>query len=331
MNISTNTINHPKVIKLKRRMGAEAVLSLFALWAWAEQERPDGILSDLDEEDLAIAAGWDGDDRFFITTLIELRLLDWDGKTFVLSHWPGSNEAQQPRESTSDARSEQARNAARTRWENKKSVASMLSDAEHESAYAPHDAQHMRRINQHDPHVLRSSGVCSSTTTTPDPSSFTPPTAPEIGCNESGSAGCGGGEESGTSGTAGEWEYPASLTPDERQHAETLIREHQDQAQALLDEVAAAINAGKIRSSPIAYLRALVKRASAGAFRPEAGIKIALARERRRETESAVRNAHAKAEQVRHEATARTPIDKDAVKAHIAALRAAMQMPREAA
>lgn len=101
----------------------------------------------------------------------------------------------------------------------------------------------------------------------------------------------------------------------------------QGQAQELLDELAAAIQAGKIKTSPIAYLRALVKRANEGAFRPEAGIKIALSRARRRETESAVRNAHAKAEQVRQEAAERPPIDKAAVKERIAALRAVMRMP----
>ncbi|MDG4549850.1 MAG: hypothetical protein P9F19_01365 [Candidatus Contendobacter sp.] len=325
MKINTATLNHPRVIKLKRRLGADAVLSLIALWAWAESERPDGILTGMDEEDLAIVAGWTGDDCFFITTLIELRLLDWNGEAFALADLHRAGNGQPAPEPSHDARSEQARNAARARWENKKSVASMLSDAEHESAYAPHDAQHMRRINQHDPHVLRSSSTSSCTTTTPNPSSFTPPTAPETGCTVNGSGG-GGDEESGKSGTAGEWEYPASLTPYERQQAETLMQS-QSQAQALLDELAAAIQAGKIKTSPIAYLRALAKRAHEGAFKPEAGIKIALARARRRETESAVRNAHAKAEQVRPEATARPPIDKDAVKTHIAALRAAMRMP----
>lgn len=329
MKINTATLNHPRVIKLKRRLGADAVLSLIALWAWAESERPNGLLTGLDEEDLAIVAGWSGDDHFFVTTLLELRLLDWNGEAFTLADIHSARSAQTPREPSNDTRSEQARNAARTRWENRKGVASMLNDAEPSVASmlneAAHDAEHDEHeisINQHRARVLRSgSGSGSSTTTTPNPSSFTPPPAPETGCNVS-----GGGEESRESGTAKEWEYPASLTPYERQQAETLVQS-QGHAQELLDELAAAIQAGKIKTSPIAYLRALVQRANAGTFRPEAGIKIALARARRRETEAAVRNAQARTAQAKQEMATRPPIDKTTVKAHIAALRAAMQMP----
>ncbi|MDG4594223.1 MAG: hypothetical protein P9F75_00765 [Candidatus Contendobacter sp.] len=274
MNITTATLNHPKVIKLKRRLGTDAVLSLFTLWAWAEQERPDGILSDLDEEDIAIAAGWDGDDRFFATTLIELRLLDWDGARFALSHWPGSRPGQPPQEPQEQARIEQARNAARARWEKGKSVTPMLSDAQHESAYA----EHMLSINQHDAVLRTVVGSCSNTTTTPNPSSSTSGEGENPGCNT---------EDS-------ELVYPSGLSGYQRQQAETLVQSQGPLAQPLLDELAAAIKANKIRSSPIAYLRALVNRAQDGKFQPDAGHRIAQDRIRRAQAEAAVAAAEAR-------------------------------------
>ena len=69
-------------------------------------------------------------------------------------------------------------------------------------------------------------------------------------------------------------------------------------AQELLDELAARMNAGAIRSTPLSYLRGLIKRAQYGAFTPEAGWRVAQARERQCQNEaiarrSAVAAAHA--------------------------------------
>ncbi|MDS4030776.1 MAG: hypothetical protein RKO66_11975 [Candidatus Contendobacter sp.] len=306
MNINTATLNHPKVIKLKRRLGSDAVLSLFTLWAWAEQERPDGILSDLDEEDIAIAADWDGDDRFFVTALIELRLLDWDGKTLVLSHWPGSRTGQPTQEPQDQARIEQARNAARARWEKGKSVTPMLSDAQHESACAQHHAQHDA--------VLRTVvGSCSNTTTTQNPSSSTSGEGENPGCNA---------EES-------ELVYPPGLSGYQRQQAETLVQSQGPLAQPLLDELAAAIKAGKIRSSPIAYLRALVNRAQEGRFQPDTGHRIAQDRERRAQAEAAVAAAEARPPTsslppTRPERPPRSPEGMRRIAGHLADLKAAL-------
>ena len=54
-------------------------------------------------------------------------------------------------------------------------------------------------------------------------------------------------------------------------------------AQEVLDELAARMNAGAVRGSPLGYLRTLASRAKEGAFSPEAGVQVAAARERERE------------------------------------------------
>ena len=76
IRLQVTFFGHPKTKKLERKLGAEGVLCLLRLWVWAAQNKPDGILSRQDHEDIAIAAEWDGDEDEFIATLVALRLLD---------------------------------------------------------------------------------------------------------------------------------------------------------------------------------------------------------------------------------------------------------------
>lgn len=68
--------DHPKRKKLQRRLGAAGVLALVDLWSWCGTNKPTGDLAGMDDEDIEIAAGWDGAAGVFVTTLRELRLLD---------------------------------------------------------------------------------------------------------------------------------------------------------------------------------------------------------------------------------------------------------------
>ena len=77
--------------------------------------------------------------------------------------------------------------------------------------------------------------------------------------------------------------FPESLLPDERASALVLIQRCPEQAQALLDELNARMQAKAVHTSPIAYLRGLVKRANAGQFVPELGQRVAAARRRRQD------------------------------------------------
>ncbi|MHB8257124.1 MAG: hypothetical protein ACYDHY_12160 [Acidiferrobacterales bacterium] len=54
-------------------------------------------------------------------------------------------------------------------------------------------------------------------------------------------------------------------------------------AQDLLDELAGRLNAKTVHDAPLSYLRALIARAEAGTFTPEAGVRVAQARERQEE------------------------------------------------
>jgi hypothetical protein len=47
---------HPKIEKLMRRLGDKSFYCLIRLWAFTAMNKPDGILSGMDAEDIEIAA-----------------------------------------------------------------------------------------------------------------------------------------------------------------------------------------------------------------------------------------------------------------------------------
>jgi len=74
--------------------------------------------------------------------------------------------------------------------------------------------------------------------------------------------------------------FPKALSPTEQTAAHQLLINCPDDAQALIDVVAATLKAGKVKTSPLALLGALVRRQQAGTFDPSPGLKIQLDRER---------------------------------------------------
>ena len=69
---------HHKTRKLKKRLGSEAVICLMQLWAYAARNRPDGTLCGMGEEDVELAADWDGEDGAFAAALLEIGFLEKD-------------------------------------------------------------------------------------------------------------------------------------------------------------------------------------------------------------------------------------------------------------
>lgn len=114
IRLSTGFFAHPKIKKLQRKLGADAVLALLRLWLWAAQNRPGGVLSGMDKDDIEITADWNGEEGLFSSALIELRLIDADGDVFRVHNWEERN----PWQAEAEARSEAARKAARARWGN---------------------------------------------------------------------------------------------------------------------------------------------------------------------------------------------------------------------
>jgi len=91
IRLSVDFWDHPKTVKLERRLGLEAVKSLQILWLWAAVNRPDGVLSGMDTEDVEIAAKWAGDDGVFAAALLALRWMSEEAGTYVLYAWKERN------------------------------------------------------------------------------------------------------------------------------------------------------------------------------------------------------------------------------------------------
>ena len=132
IRLSTGFFHHPKTVKLKRRMGPAGLVALLQLWTWAAQNKPDGNLSGMDEEDVAIAAGWDEDACLFVQALSAARFLDGQAGAYVLHGW----QEHQAYAAAEPARIEKARKAAQARWARRDASGNAPSIPEHASSNA---------------------------------------------------------------------------------------------------------------------------------------------------------------------------------------------------
>ncbi|MBP8176826.1 MAG: hypothetical protein KAX77_03585 [Xanthomonadales bacterium] len=103
---------HPKTRKLIRRLGPAAGWSLVCLFLWTAQNRHDGDLAGLSDEDLEIAADWTGDAGALVKALVEVRFLDGDEGTRAIHDWTQHN----PWAASRGQRVEAAKRAAAARW-----------------------------------------------------------------------------------------------------------------------------------------------------------------------------------------------------------------------
>ena len=84
-------------------------------------------------------------------------------------------------------------------------------------------------------------------------------------------------------------EFPRGLSSAECDEARLkLAGLNEDLAQQLLDELAASMKKGVIKTTPLAYLRGLAKRAHAGTYTPEGALAVAHHRRRKAEVDAAL-------------------------------------------
>ena len=76
IRISVEFLDHPKTIKLERKLGVDGLKSLISLWLWSRVNRPCGDLHGMDTEDIEIAAKWNGTPGEFVNATLTLRWLD---------------------------------------------------------------------------------------------------------------------------------------------------------------------------------------------------------------------------------------------------------------
>ncbi len=113
IRIDISFSNHRKRKKLFNLLGAQGVISLIDLWLATAQNRPRGVLTGMDESDIALDGQWSADAGQFCKVLCEVGFLDRaeDG-TYSIHDWKDH----QPFCFYSEERSRQARQAAEIRW-----------------------------------------------------------------------------------------------------------------------------------------------------------------------------------------------------------------------
>jgi hypothetical protein len=79
--------DHPKTVKLVRRLNLAGPVHLLRLWLWAAQERPDGRLTGMDAEEIAIAARWEAKPDEFLSALEGVGFLDRTAGCWSLHDW----------------------------------------------------------------------------------------------------------------------------------------------------------------------------------------------------------------------------------------------------
>jgi len=150
IRLSVGFWQHPKTKKTVKRLGLEGIRALQILWLWAAQNRPDGNLYGMDEEEIELAADWQGDDGLFFKTCTGM-WIDQSPEGYALHDWGEHN----PWQAEAEARSEKARNAAKAKWSNAR--ASNEQCPKDATAMPEQSASNARASNEQCPSPLLSS------------------------------------------------------------------------------------------------------------------------------------------------------------------------------
>lgn len=134
--LSTGIFEHPKVLKLERKLGEGAVLSYIRLLRFTAQNKPDGNLTGMDIDDIEIAAGYKGTPGSLVPVLFELNLLDHTGDTITVHDWAQHN----PYACGAPRRSEIARLGGEARQE-KARITKEQEDSSAKNSYQQKTAQ----------------------------------------------------------------------------------------------------------------------------------------------------------------------------------------------
>lgn len=114
IRVSADLLPSAKFRKLKRILGGDTVEYLIALWSHVAKTRPDGVLIEMDDMDIAVAANYPGDAEFFVRTMISERWIDVrDDGLREIHDW----HEHQPWVTKAPERSAKAQKAVNARWD----------------------------------------------------------------------------------------------------------------------------------------------------------------------------------------------------------------------
>lgn len=130
VRLQVGYLRHPKIVRLRAKLGDAAVLAVLEMWLYATQHAStDGVLA-LDAEQIEAVAGWNGEPGALVDELVHLGLLDEASHGLGVHNWELHNKWQAGEE----ARRERGRRGARARWDAAPDAQAMLK-------HSPSDAQ----------------------------------------------------------------------------------------------------------------------------------------------------------------------------------------------
>jgi len=114
IRIEFSFLTHRKRKRLLSLLGPQGVLSLIDLWINTAQNRPKGILTGMDEIDIANDAQWPGDPKALVSALVDSGFLVQNGNNcYEIHDW----DKHQRWAYFSEERSAKARESVSKRWE----------------------------------------------------------------------------------------------------------------------------------------------------------------------------------------------------------------------
>jgi hypothetical protein len=85
--LATGFPAHPKTKKLKKRLGPAGPWALVCLFLWCRESRPTGDLSGMSDEDIELAADWDGEDGALVSALAAVKFIDGEAGSYQVHDW----------------------------------------------------------------------------------------------------------------------------------------------------------------------------------------------------------------------------------------------------
>lgn len=89
--IAVGIAEHPKMVKLERRLGPGGFKSVVCLFLWAAQNRPTGDLGGMDDDDIEIAARWGGEPGKCVAVMSSVGWLDGECGAYKIHDWEQHN------------------------------------------------------------------------------------------------------------------------------------------------------------------------------------------------------------------------------------------------
>lgn len=92
VRVNCALFEHPKLKKLRRRLGYEGCFRLIHLFAYARQNNPDGSFVGMSDEDIELAVNW-AEDRpgEFIAALLDVRFMEGEPGARCIHDWAEHN------------------------------------------------------------------------------------------------------------------------------------------------------------------------------------------------------------------------------------------------